>query len=207
MNTLWDAFMNTTPVRWYLVPLHTAGRFIARVVYGHSRPANSPGHLWDVDVRGPDECWEWLAPVNGGGYGYFWDKQSQSVVLAHRRAWERENGPIPDGALILHSCDNRACCNPAHLRPGTTKDNAQDVKDRGRGGGWYRSKNSGQSHGMSKLSWDDVGRIRAMRAGGAIYYDIADAFGISYQQAQKICTGKSWVPHGPRSVVSKEAIQ
>ena len=57
---------------------------------------------------------------------------------------------------------------------------------------------------MAKLSREDVARIRAMREGGAIYYDIADTFGISYQQAQKICTHKSWVMNGPRSKTSKE---
>ena len=164
------------------------------------------GHLWDVDVRGPDECWPWLAPVNTGGYGYFWDSQIQRTVLAHRRAWERVNGEIPEGALILHSCDNPPCCNPAHLRPGTTRANARDVLDRGRDAAWRRSKNVGEAHGMAKLSQEDVARIRAMREGGAIYYDIADTFGISYQQAQRICTYKSWVMNGPRSKTHKAVI-
>lgn len=161
------------------------------------------GHLWDVDVRGPDECWPWLAPVNNNGYGYFWDRQAKRVVLAHRRAWEMVNGEIPAGASILHSCDNPPCCNPAHLRAGTAKDNARDVIERGRDGAWARSKNVGQSHGMAKLTWDDVDRIRTMRNEGAIYQDIAAAFGISFQQAQKICTYKTWVMYGPRSKRAK----
>lgn len=205
MSALWESFVNTAPVRWYLVALRAAGRFIARAVYGHSQPENNPHHLWDIDVRGPDECWEWLAPVNDGGYGYFWDSQSQSVVLAHRRAWERANGTITGGASILHSCDNPACCNPAHLRCGNAKDNAQDVKDHGRDAAWYMPKNGGASHGMAKLTAADVESIRQMRASGAVYTRIGEAFGISYQQAHKICTGKSWVRYGPRSVVSKEA--
>lgn len=162
------------------------------------------GHLWDVDVRGPDDCWDWLAPVNNGGYGYFWDKSSKSVVLAHRRAWERVNGAIPHGASILHSCDNPACCNPAHLRCGDAKANAQDVKDRNRDGRWYESKNSGRSHPLAKLSQSDIGGILTMRVNGATYASIGERYGISFQQAQKICTGKSWVPNGPRSKVAKE---
>lgn len=33
---------------------------------------------------------------------------------------------------LLHSCDNRACINPAHLSPGTHQENIQDCIDKGR---------------------------------------------------------------------------
>ena len=157
------------------------------------------GDKWTVDVRGPSECWPWTGTTNRAGYGALWDPAQRRTVLAHRRAWELANGAIPYGAYILHSCDNPPCCNPAHLRPGTAKDNARDVVERGRDAGWLASKNVGQSHGMARLTADDVERIRAMRAAGAVYKDIGAAFGITFQHAQKVCAGKTWVEHGPRS--------
>jgi hypothetical protein len=51
---------------------------------------------------------------------------------AHRLAYELSNGPIPAGKMILHSCDNRRCVNPAHLRPGTAQENWEDALTRGR---------------------------------------------------------------------------
>lgn len=154
--------------------------------------AEHRGYLWDVDVRGPDDCWEWLAPRNNHGYGYLWDKGLQRVVLAHRRAWERVNGDIPKGALIRHSCDNPACCNPAHLSIGTAKDNAQDVKDHGRAASWYEPRNGGAEHPMARLTPSDVLSIKEMRVSGATYVAIGQRFNVSFQQAQKICVGRSW---------------
>lgn len=47
-------------------------------------------------------------------------------------AWELVNGPIPDGKLVCHKCDNKLCCNPAHFFIGSCKDNTQDMLSKGR---------------------------------------------------------------------------
>lgn len=84
--------------------------------------------IWDhIDKSaGPNGCWEWIGHRNRDGYGQ---------GLAHRRAWKSVNGPIPEGMMVLHRCDNRPCCNPRHLYLGTAQDNIFDAMARGR---WQR---------------------------------------------------------------------
>lgn len=81
-----------------------------------------------VDIRGPDECWEWKAGKNAKGYGQL--QIDYTKQLAHRVAWEFTNGPTPEGKWILHKCDNPPCCNPKHLYAGTRDDNINDVRAR-----------------------------------------------------------------------------
>jgi|ERR1035438_1633851 hypothetical protein len=85
-----------------------------------------------VNIRGSDECWEWLAGTNKAGYGTFEGKRDGKTRKAHRIAYEFLIGPIPKGLHLLHSCDNPPCVNPAHLRPGSPKDNGRDCVERGR---------------------------------------------------------------------------
>lgn len=71
---------------------------------------------------GPDACWLWRASRVSNGYGGF--AVNRRTVYAHRYAYELLVGPIPDGADLDHFvCDEPSCCNPAHLRPTTHREN------------------------------------------------------------------------------------
>ena len=85
-----------------------------------------------VDVRGPRECWEWTAGKRDFGYGLVHIPGQRSPVGAHRIAYTLAVGPIPEGAWVLHSCDNPPCVNPAHLRLGDQRANEADKDARGR---------------------------------------------------------------------------
>lgn len=89
-----------------------------------------------VEVNPETECWEWTGPLLHNGYGRFHINGKQ--VKAHRASYEEHKGPIPEGLLVCHACDNRKCINPEHLWLGTAKDNAVDrqLKGRGRGRVW-----------------------------------------------------------------------
>ena len=45
------------------------------------------------------------------------------MPMAHRYAWEREHGTIPDGVFIDHICQNPPCVNVEHLRLATIQEN------------------------------------------------------------------------------------
>lgn len=82
-----------------------------------------------VDKAGPvpehnpslGPCWLWTAAADSNGYGTF--KVGVKMVGAHRVAYELLVGPIPDGFHIDHLCRVRACVNPAHLEPVTSREN------------------------------------------------------------------------------------
>src|SRR5690242_17377686 len=78
-----------------------------------------------IDMRGPDECWEWQASTNKNGYGKF-KVASYTNATASRVALIGTRQQEPDGLLVLHHCDNPKCCNPSHLYFGTVADNARD---------------------------------------------------------------------------------
>lgn len=82
-----------------------------------------------VDTSG--DCWEWTAGCFKRGYGAF-SYAGKNPGYAHRFSYELHHGPIPKGGVVMHTCDNRKCVNPAHLNAGTQRDNIHDSIKKGR---------------------------------------------------------------------------
>ena len=131
--------------------------------------------FWDkVDKRGPDECWNWTAALDTPGYGQFRCGRKSG---AHRFSYELHNGPIPKGMVVMHTCDNRACVNPAHLRAGTVAENNADRDAKGR-----NADVRGERNPMFRISATTVTKAKALRDNGYSYQRIADTLGVSRAQ-------------------------
>ena len=87
------------------------------------------------------DCWEYQGAVNNIGYGMIRDTDHNGMRTTHRVSYEVHKGEIPNNMCVLHTCDNRRCCNPEHLWLGTHKENIHDMIDKDRHN-HYGSKNS-----------------------------------------------------------------
>lgn len=68
------------------------------------------------------ECWLWTGRVDSNGYGIIrLDGHPCHVrsMQAHRYYWMAENGDVPAGKHLHHTCCRPGCCNPDHLIPVT----------------------------------------------------------------------------------------
>lgn len=107
------------------------------------------------------------------------------MLRAHRYAYELEHGPIPDGMVVMHLCDNPACINVDHLRVGTQADNMRDRDRKGRG-----HDTTGEGNGNHKLT---ERQVAAIREDGRTQRVIAAEYGITQPTVSDIKRGKSWI--------------
>ncbi len=80
-----------------------------------------PTQITSKFIVDPAGCWVWQKSITGGGYGYInWKRKTQKAV---RIIYKMLVGPIPPGLQLDHLCRNRACVNPQHVEPVTSREN------------------------------------------------------------------------------------
>lgn len=161
----------------------------APLVYADIASEKQSGRFWEkVDIRGENECWPWKATLVSKGYGGI--AIYQYLRYAHRVAWMYANrADEPVGKVVMHSCDNMACCNPAHLSVGTVADNSRDMIRKNRG--WQPSLR-GEDHPMVKLTEKQVIDIRSALDSGATVTELAGKYGVSTTNIKAIRSRKIW---------------
>jgi hypothetical protein len=154
-----------------------------------------------VEVRGPDECWPWLAATSPKGYGNFW--VAGRYVNAHRFAYELANGLLGPGLCALHTCDNQSCCNKRHLFSGTKGDNNRDCARKGRAKVLSKGR-PGEMQARAKLNPAAVVVIRLRFAQGVTRAQLARDFAVSWPLVDGVVKGRLWA-HVPTPIVSATA--
>ncbi|QNJ55926.1 HNH endonuclease [Microbacterium phage Rasputia] len=90
-----------------------------------------------TDQRGPDECWPWTGRVSDKGYAVL-KLTGGKIQRISRFLLGLKLG---DRRVARHTCDNPVCVNPAHIVEGTSKQNTQDMEERGRQKGRFETGN------------------------------------------------------------------
>lgn len=134
-----------------------------------------------------DGCWACSLSKNGDGYSSV--RVGQTSVLAHRAARWLMCGPFDLSLCVCHSCDNPACCNPAHLFLGTHAENMADMKAKRRRAGL----GAGDANGRAKLNAQMAEEIRKDRASGALFRELASRYGVAISTINRVCKQENWV--------------
>lgn len=145
-------------------------------------------------VRKTEACWEWTGSRSDSGrsYGQIW--RNGRLEMAHRVSWELHGRKLPEGTLVLHTCDNRACVNPGHLFLGDHRLNAIDKVAKGRHSCQTRPETvrRGRAINSAKLDEELVRRVRELSEQGLLQREIGEAVGVHQTTVGRILLGRRW---------------
>jgi len=143
-------------------------------------------------------CWIWRGSYFRKQYGdrpQFW--MNAKPHIAARAGWTLMRGPIPEGKMICHHCDNERCVNPDHLYVGDQATNMWDRNVRGRTNRWDKRYNFVQTQEV-------VDQIVKLRAEGMKISDICKTLDIGRTTFYRIL-GRGVIPadiHENASIVN-----
>lgn len=146
---------------------------------------NCPKHRFFKKIKKRSNgCWEWQAATDRSGYGQF--NLHGKVLPAHKVSYQWTNGKVKKGLVLMHTCDNRKCCNPDHLIPGTQAENMADMVAKGR-------STRGRKHHAAKMTPTKVKNLRkGYESGDHTITSLSNKYNISSSAVSAIVNNLTW---------------
>lgn len=137
-----------------------------------------------ISANDAEKCIVWPYRVEPSGYPAITIKGAKRRV--NRVVCEAAHGAPPSRLHeAAHSCGNRRCTNPSHLRWTTPAGNTLDKFLHG-------TVSRGEDIQSAKLTEDDVREIRRRRRDGEPTIKIAENFGIHQSYVYQIISKRYW---------------
>lgn len=135
------------------------------------------------------DCWIWQQAVSTNGYPIL-RRRPGPCLLVRRVVVELAGRPAATRQPVVCSCDEKLCCNPAHLKSSSNSDVGKKAAKKGAFSGKARgAKIAASKRAAGKLTMDDARAIRASSETGPI---LAARYGVNRSLIQSIRTGKAW---------------
>ena len=148
------------------------------------RKVLSADDIYEWSAFGKGGCWDWIGSLHNDRYAA-WNTGGRQIKV-HRASYLLSVGPIPKKRFVVHSCGNRKCVNPDHLKLVTHKGLYQHNLERG-------DVARGERNGFAKLTAKKVRRIRQLAATGKYTHrQIGDMLGCHQCNVTRIVNRNYW---------------
>lgn len=125
-----------------------------------------------------DDCINWPFGLAKSGYGVFLRNRKTHAV--HRHICSKVHGEPPSPRhYACHSCGNRSCVNPRHIRWGTPQENSRDM----------------DTHGTRRQRVLTLEQVLAIRQSKDAVPILADRFGIATCTVWRLRKAEIWCGH------------
>jgi len=155
---------------------------------GHQKMSIKDRLIKKIKININTGCWDFTGSKDLKGYGKLWD--GNTMRSAHRISFIEYKGSIPDGLFVLHKCDNPGCINPDHLFLGTHNENMEDMRKKGRS--CTEKRLCGSRNFNSKLSENDIPKIKKRLLNGESCKKIAESYSVDRTTISFIKNGTTW---------------
>lgn len=140
-------------------------------------------------VRG---CWTWKGNKTTDGYATFFlsngvrGNREYHRKLVGRTIYEYFMGDVKPGLILVRTCRNRACVNPAHLKPGTYGEALQQNVDK-------QKRTQRMREVLGKITFEQAQEMRKLRTERRYKYKhLSQIFGVGESTVCDVLANRAW---------------